>query len=199
MTTHSKGNLPMTSTCFLGVDLGASSGRLMSGLFDGTRISLEEIHRFPNGPVAIGDTLRWDVLRLWSEIQDGLAGAAARFGKSVASVGVDTWGVDYVLLSRAGEILGQPYHYRDARTNGVPDRAFTRVPRHEIFAETGLQFLDFNTLFQLLAMQESDRALLESADRLLMMPDSFHWCLSGIRVHDFPNVTTNPALHPPNG
>ncbi len=189
----------MTSTCFLGVDLGASSGRLMSGLFDGTRISLEEIHRFPNGPVAIGDTLRWDVLRLWSEIQDGLAGAAARFGKSVASVGVDTWGVDYVLLSRTGEILGQPYHYRDARTAGVPDRAFTRVPRHEIFAETGLQFLDFNTLFQLLAMQESDRALLESADRLLMMPDFFHWCLSGSRVTEFTNATTTQCFHPTNG
>src|SRR2546425_11727749 len=102
--------------CYLGVDLGAESGRVIAGLWDGKRIRLEELHRFPNGPVEIAGTLRWDVLRLWSEIQHGLAVAARAYGNAVRSVGVDCWGVDFVLLSKSGELLGQPYHYRDART-----------------------------------------------------------------------------------
>src|SRR5579863_3095560 len=99
----------MAEKCFLGVDLGAESGRVMGALFDGRRVRLEQLHRFPNGPVPVAGTLRWDVLRLWSEIQEGLAAGAARFGEEIASVGVDTWGVDYVLLSKSGEILGEPY------------------------------------------------------------------------------------------
>src|ERR1041385_8601627 len=107
----------MKSQCYLGVDLGAESGRVMAGLWDGKRIRLEELHRFLNGSVEIGGTLRWNILRLWSEIQHGLALAARKYGESVKSVGVDTWGVDYVLLSKSNELLGQPFHYRDARTN----------------------------------------------------------------------------------
>ena len=119
----------MSEQCFLGVDLGAESGRVMAGLWNGRRIRLEELHRFPNGPVEVAGSLRWDVLRLWSEIQHGLAIAARSRGKEVKSVGVDAWGVDFVLLSKSDELLGQPYHYRDARTRGVMKKAFARVPR----------------------------------------------------------------------
>src|SRR5258706_4851102 len=103
----------MKQQCYLAIDLGAESGRLMAGLWNGERLRLEEVHRFPNGPVAIGGSLRWDVLRLWSEVQHGLALAARTYGKAVRSVGVDTWGGDFVLLSKSFEMLGHPHHYRD--------------------------------------------------------------------------------------
>jgi len=189
----------MTETCFLGVDLGAESGRVMAGLFDGRQIRIEQVHRFQNGAVSVGDTLRWDALRLWSEIQDGLTKAAATLGKPIVSVGVDTWGVDYVLLSRTGEMLGMPYHYRDRRTEGILAHAFGRVPKREIFAQTGLQFMEFNTLFQLLAFQKTNSNLLALADRLLLMPDFFHWCLSGSRVVERTNATTTQCFHPTAG
>jgi rhamnulokinase len=182
--------------CYLGVDLGAESGRVMAGLWDGKRIRIEELHRFSNGPVELGGTLRWDVLRLWTEIQHGLGLAARKFGKSVKSVGVDTWGVDHVLLSKSNELLAQPFHYRDARTNGVMARAFRRVPREKIFAATGLQFMEINTLYQLLAWQKNNPEILEAAHCLLMMPDFFHWCLSGARVAEFTDATTTQFFHP---
>jgi rhamnulokinase len=144
----------------------------------------------------IGGTLRWDVLRLWAEIQNGLALAARAYGKSIRSVGVDTWGVDYVLLSKSNEVLGQPFHYRDARTRGMMDRAFARVPREEIFAATGLQFMELNTLYQLLALQEKSPEILDAADCLLMMPDFFHWCMCGARVAEFTEATTTQFFHP---
>jgi rhamnulokinase len=186
----------MKYQCYLGADLGAESGRVMAGLWDGKRLQLEELHRFPNGPIEIGGTLRWDVLRLWSEIQNGLTAAARQHDKAVRSVGVDTWGVDFVLLSKSNELLGQPYHYRDARTKGALERAFKRVPREKIFAETGLQFMELNTLYQLLAAQKDNPELLHAADCLLMMPDFFHWCLSGARVAEFTEATTTQFFHP---
>jgi len=186
----------MKTQCYLGVDLGAESGRVMAGLWDGKRIRIEELHRFSNGPVELGGTLRWDVLRLWSEIQHGLGLAARKFGKSVKSVGVDTWGVDHVLLSKSNELLAQPFHYRDARTNGIMARAFRRVSREKIFAATGLQFMEINTLYQLLAWQKNNPEILANADCLLMMPDFFHWCLSGARVAEFTDATTTQFFHP---
>lgn len=186
----------MSEQTFLAVDLGAESGRVIAGLFDGKKIRLEELHRFGNGPVHVADTMRWDVLRLWSEIQAGLAKAGSRCGSSILSVGVDTWGVDYVLLSKSGEMLGQPYHYRDARTRGMMESTFARVPKPEIFAQTGLQFMEINTLYQLVAMQQTNEPLLRLADKFLMMPDLFHWLLSGSRVVEFTNATTSQCFHP---
>jgi rhamnulokinase len=186
----------MAEQVYLGIDLGAESGRVMAGLWDGQTIRLEETHRFGNGPVALADTLRWDVLRLWSEIQTGLEMAAKKHGDKIVSVGADTWGVDFVLLTKNNEILGQPYHYRDARTRGVLDHAFKVVPRSEIFAQTGLQFMELNTLYQLLALQKSNPDLLEAADCLLLMPDFVHWCLCGSRVVEFTNGTTTQCMHP---
>jgi rhamnulokinase len=180
----------------LAVDLGAESGRVMAGLWDGQTMRLEHVHRFPNEPVAIGNGLHWDIARLWLEIQNGLAIASRNFGKRIVSVGVDTWGVDYVLLSKHSELLGQPYHYRDRRTRGVMEAAFTRMPRADIFAETGLQFLGFNTLYQLLALQKHAPEILAAANRLLMIPDYLHWCLCGAQVGEFTNASTTQLLHP---
>src|SRR5262245_38283915 len=184
----------MAEQCYLAVDLGAESGRVVAGLFDGSRLRLEEIHRFPNGAVPVVGTLRWDVLRLWSEILAGLTKAGQSVGKDARTVGVDTWGVDYVLLGRGGEMLGQPDHYRDPRTSGVMDRMFSRVSRKEIFAATGLQFMPINTLYQLIAMQQTNPRLLAQAERFLMMPDLFHWLLCGSQVVEFTNATTSQCL-----
>jgi rhamnulokinase len=186
----------MKNQVYLAIDIGAESGRVMAGLWNGAQIRVEELHRFSNGPVQVAETLRWDVLRLWSEIQLGLAMAAKHFGDKIVSVGVDTWGVDFVLLTKNGEMLGQPYHYRDARVAGMLEQTFARVPRAEIFAHTGVQFMEINTLYQLLALQHSHPDLLAAADRLLMMPDFFHWCLCGATVAEFTNASTTQCLNP---
>jgi len=189
----------MHSQCYLGVDLGAESGRLVAGLFDGARIQLEEVHRFANVAVSLGDTLRWNVLGLWQEIQKGLALANERVQAPIVSVGVDTWGVDYVLMSKSDEILGQPFHYRDARTRGILDYALSRVPKRDVFTQTGLQFMELNTLYQLLVTQQASPQLLDCAERMLLMPDFFHWCLCGSRVTEFTNATTTQCFHPTEG
>ena len=186
----------MTQHCYLAVDLGAESGRVIAGLLDGDQVRLKELHRFPNGPVQLGGSMRWDVLRLWSEIQHGLTQAAEKYRDAIISVGVDTWGVDYVLMSATDEILCQPSHYRDARTQGLLADALTCVPKQEIFAETGVQFMEINTLYQLLAMQKTNGPILDLADRFLLMPDFFHWCLSGSCVVEFTNATTTQCFHP---
>jgi rhamnulokinase len=142
-----------------------------------------------------GRTLRWDVLRLWTEIQNGLTMAAKRFGDAIVSVGVDTWGVDFVLLTKNGEMLGSRTIIGTRGSTGC-SRAFSTVPRAEIFAQTGLQFMEINTLYQLLALQRSHPELLAAADCLLMMPDFFHWCLCGSRVAEFTDATTSQCLNP---
>jgi rhamnulokinase len=183
-----------TGRTFVGVDLGAESGRVVAGTFDGGRVRLDELHRFPNGPVERDGSLRWDVERLWAEIRKGLQAAAAK--GPVASIGVDSWAIDFGLLSKAGTLLDPPYHYRDRRTDGVMDRALARVPRKEIFASTGIQFLPFNTLHQLLAVNQSRPDLLAAADRLLLIPDLFHERLCGSRAVEFTNATTTQFFDP---
>ena len=169
---------------------------MIAGLFDGERVRLEEVHRFPNGPVPVAGTLRWDLPRLWSEALDGLRSAAVRFSDQVSSVGVDTWGVDGVLLSRSGELLGLPFHYRDPRTRGLVERACETVPRAEIFAGSGVQFMPINSLYQLLAWRERSPEILGVADRFLMMPDWFHRNLCGSGAVEFTNATTTQLLSP---
>jgi rhamnulokinase len=186
----------MPTRVYLAIDLGAESGRVMAGLWNGKILRLDEVHRFPNGPVPLADSLRWDVLRLWAEIQNGLALAAKKYGESIVSVGADTWGVDFVLLNRQGEMLGHPYHYRDPRTNGIMPKVFRKVARAEIFAQTGLQFMQFNTLFQLVAVKNSAPRLLDQADCVLLMPDFIHWALCGSRVAEFTIASTSQCLNP---
>ena len=185
----------MKEKTYLAVDLGAESGRVMAGRFDGQHVSLHEIHRFSNGPVRLGGTLRWNLIGLWTEIQNGLREAGTRYGASVSSVGVDTWGVDFVLMNRNDEILGQPWNYRDSRTDGMMAKAMQRISRAEIFARTGLQFLPFNSLYQMMAMCERDPELVEQAAKFLMVPDFFNWCLCGSRVVEFTNATTTQMLN----
>ena len=124
---------------FLAADLGASSGRVVAGLLRDGRLCLEEVHRFENGGIALNDRLYWDLPRLWGGVLDGLRVAASRYGSRIASIGVDTWGVDFGLLDRNDELLGNPYCYRDRRTHGIFAAAFERSSRAEIFQETGLQ------------------------------------------------------------
>jgi rhamnulokinase len=185
-----------SSNVYLAVDLGASSGRVVAGVFDGSRLKLEDVHRFENGGIRVNDRMYWDLLAQWQHINNGLRAAADRYGSRVSSVGVDTWGVDYGLLGPGDELLGNPYHYRDSRTNGVMEQAFEVIGREEIFAETGLQFMQFNTLFQLFAMKQQNPRLLDSAESFLMMPDLFHWLLTGEKANEFTNASTTQFHNP---
>lgn len=186
----------MSESTLLALDVGAESGRVMAGHWNGRQIRLEEIHRFPNGPVAIAGTLRWDVLRLWQDLEHGLSLAARQLGTAIAGIGVDTWGLDYVLKSVSGEMLGLPFCYRDARTRGHVEQLCQRVPRAEIFAATGVQFLEINTLCQWLAHHQASPEMFAAADHFLLMPDWLNECLTGQRVVEFTNATTTQFLDP---
>ena len=180
----------------LAIDLGASSGRVLAGLFDGETLELAEVHRFANGPVNVNGRLYWRTFELWHNILAGLRLAARQFGDEIVSVGVDTWGIDFGLLDRNGELLGAPVAYRDARTGGGFDRAFAVVPREEIFAETGVQFMEINTLYQLHAAKQSGSPPLDRAARLLHMPDLFHWMLTGEQANEATIASTSQLFNP---
>lgn len=189
----------MAEKAYLAIDMGASSGRHLAGLFDGSNLRLEEVYRFENGPVSAAGHLHWDVLNQWTHVTNGLRAAAATSGVTVASVGVDTWGVDFGLLGHGDELLGNPVCYRDARTGGMLDRACRIVPREEIFAQTGVQFMQINTLYQLLAMKLTNSPILDAAESFLMMPDLFHWLLTGIKSNEFTDATTTQCFDPRTG
>ena len=176
------------------LDLGAESGRVAVGTFDGERLVVEDVHRFPNIPVALAGTLHWDFLRLFGEVAAGLRRAGS--GGPVASIGVDTWGVDFGLLDARGRLLANPVHYRDARTDGMPAAADALVPRTELYRATGIQFMPINTLYQLLAMVRADDPLLRQADRLQMMGDLFAHFLCGSTVAEYTNASTTQLLDP---
>jgi len=181
---------------FLACDLGAESGRAILGQFDGERIELSEAHRFPNGPVYLPDGMHWDVLRLWTEIKQGIGMVAREHGGDLAGIGLDTWGVDFALLDRGGALVSNPHHYRDDRTDGMFEEAFSRVPREEIFEQTGIQFLTLNSLYQLLSMVVSRSPVLEVAATFLTMPDLFNYWLTGRKVCEFSNATTTQCYDP---
>jgi rhamnulokinase len=188
-----------TSQVFLAADLGASSGRVVAGLFDGSRLALEEVYRFDNGGVPAAGGTYWPLMDQWQHVLRGLRAAGKIYGPHVASVGVDTWGVDFALLGRHDELLGIPHHYRDRRTVGILSKAFETVPREAIFEATGLQFMEFNTLYQLLAMKWADSPALDCAQSLLLMPDLFHWLLTGVKANEFTNATTTQFFNPRAG
>ena len=189
----------MARSVALAIDLGASGGRVVSGAFDGHLLELEEIHRFENAPVAMGGQLVWDLVRLWQEVVQGLRAAAARHGSQVSTVGVDTWGVDFSFLGTDDVLLANPVCYRDARTHGMLAAAERIVPRAEIFAATGLQFMEINSLYQLLSMQQQRSSVLAAADRMLMIPDIMHWLLSGVRSNERTNASTSQCFDPQRG
>ncbi|HUT20214.1 MAG TPA: rhamnulokinase family protein [Anaerolineae bacterium] len=186
----------MAEAKFLALDLGAESGRAVVGHFDGASLQLEEIHRFPNGPVLVNGHLYWDALRLLTELKAGIRLAAQKYGADLVSLGLDTWGVDYGLLDEQDNLLGNPYHYRDSRTDGMLDQVFEVVPREEVFEQTGIQFMQLNTLYQLYAMRRQGSPLLDMARTLLTMPDLFSFWLTGRKVSEFSIATTTQFYDP---
>lgn len=184
------------SSEMLAIDLGAESGRVILGAFDGAKLSISEIHRFANTPVRLPDGLHWDVQRLWSEIKTGITLAIDEQGRPLTSIGIDTWGVDFGLLDKRGELLSNPYHYRDNRTDGMLDKAFRRMPREQIFELTGIQFMQINSLYQLLSMVVNKSSVLDATDTFLTMPDLFNYWLTGQMACEFSNATTTQCYDP---
>lgn len=180
---------------FLAFDLGAESGRGVLGHFDGSRLTLEELHRFPNGGIRVLDSLHWDVLRLWNEMQAALS-ICGQKNIDLRGIGIDTWGVDFALLGREDVLLGFPYHYRDSRTDGMLEEAFRRMPRATLFERSGCQFLQINTLYQLLSMVVHRSPLLEIAETFLMISDLFNFWLTGRKVCESTNATTTQFYDP---
>ncbi len=181
----------MTRKTVLAIDLGAESGRVMAVHFDGLGLQLEELHRFPNGAVEVRGTLYWDFLRLWSEIQIGIEKGKAH---NPASIGVDTWGVDFGLLDKNGRLLGNPVCYRDTRTEGMMEAVFAKVPKEQIFARTGIQFMRINTLYQLMSLVETDSSQLQTAQTFLTSPDLLNYWLTGEQVCEYSIASTTQML-----
>jgi rhamnulokinase len=179
---------------FLAVDLGASNGRVFKGSWNGKKFQLREMHRFANSSINVGGHLHWDVLRLWSEIKNGMSCYSRESRRAPAGIGVDAWGVDFALLDSAGRLLGNPYTYRDRRTDGIPAAVFAQIPEHEIFEETGVQSWQINTLFQIFSMVQNKDPQLKFAGTMLMIPDLFNFWLSGEKAVEYTVGSTSQML-----
>ena len=164
---------------YIAVDLGAESGRVMLGIVSADKIRLEEVHRFINGPVEQDGSLRWDFNRLVSEIKTGIGKTAKQADSEVAGIGVDSWGVDFGLLDEKGKLIENPYHYRDSRTNGMIEKACELMPKREIYEHTGIQFAQYNSIYQLLSMRLADSPVLAKAKRLIFIADLVSYFLAG--------------------
>lgn len=184
---------------FLAFDFGAESGRALIGEIKDNRLTLREAHRFPNGPVSVLGHIHWDVLRQFSDIKQGLRIAMQETGGQIDGIGVDTWGVDFGLLGDDGDLLMLPFHYRDSRTNGIPEKLYKTVPAREVYERTGIQFMQLNTLFQLYAMATGGSTALKHASTFLMMPDLFHYWLTGEKACEFSIATTSMCYDPRTG
>ena len=186
----------MAQTKFLAFDLGAESGRAMVGTLADGRLTLAEKHRFANPNGKINGHYHWNLLGQWEELKTGLRKTVADLTEPLAGIGIDTWGVDYGLVGRGGEVLGNPFMYRDGRTDGVMERTFARVPKQDVYAATGIQFMQFNTLFQLIAARESASSLLEAAETMLFVPDLFNYLFTGQRRCEF-SITSTSQMYDP--
>jgi rhamnulokinase len=180
---------------YIACDLGAESGRVMLGNLDEDRLTFEETHRFQNGPIEVSGSLRWDVGRIFDELKAGLCKVAER-GIPISSLSCDSWGVDYVLLDENGHVLTEPFHYRDKRTDGALARAFATVSAEEVFAETGIQSMSINTLYQLLADLEQRPSVLGSASRFLNIGDYFNYLFSGVAKAEESLASTSQVYDP---
>lgn len=183
----------MTLIYNLAADFGASSGRLILSKFDGDKIELEEIHRFSNDPVRIGSRFYWDFPRLFHELKNGLKKAALK-GIDISGIGIDTWGVDYGLIDKNGDLLSNPIHYRDNRTDNIIDDVEKIMSFEEIYKVTGIQYLQLNTLYQLYADLKFRPDILEKADALLFMPDLFNFYLTGQKYNEYTIASTSQML-----
>ena len=180
---------------YLAVDIGASSGRHMLASMQDGKMQLEEVYRFPNGMDDKNGTLCWDVDRLFTEIKNGLK-KCKEIGKIPVSMAIDTWGVDYVLLDKDDRILGDTVGYRDSRTEGMDEKVYEVIPQDELYARTGIQKQIFNTVYQLMAVKESHPEYLEQAESILMIPDYFHFLLTGVKKNEYTNATTGQLVSP---
>jgi rhamnulokinase len=181
---------------YLALDLGAESGRALLGTLSGGRLQIEELHRFANTPVRVPGALYWDTLRLWHEIRHGIDVATRDRKLTLNGIGIDTWGVDYGLLGADGQLAGMPRHYRDPRTNGVMEKLFSVVPREEVFAGTGIQFMQLNTLYQLYAMKLENAPALSIATRFLNTPDLLNYWLTGVAKSEITIASTTQFFNP---
>lgn len=175
----------------LAFDLGAGSGRAVLGTLNGERLQIKELHRFPNRPVELAGHLHWDFVRLFSEMRNGLKACAAEIGHNLESMAIDTWGVDYALLAPDGSVLGQPFAYRDSRTDQAMELFFRVIPRERVYALTGIQFMQFNTLFQLFATLQQSPKVLAAASDLLFTPDLYNYLFTGEKKTEFTIATTS--------
>ncbi len=186
----------MSRRALLAFDLGAESGRTILGELDGGKLEIRELSRFPNGMVNLLGHLYWDAARLFEEVKNGLAVCASEVTSEPESVGVDTWGVDFGVLAPDGSLLSLPYGYRDARTDGVMEEFFERVPRERVYELTGVQLMQINSLFQLFAMVRERSPLLPLVSDVLFMPDLLNYLLSGIKRNEFTVATTSQLYNP---
>ena len=180
---------------YLAVDIGASSGRHMLASMKDGKMQLEEVYRFPNGMDNKNGTLCWDVERLITEIKNGLK-KCKEIGKIPVSMGIDTWGVDYVLLDKDDNILGDTAGYRDSRTEGMDEKVYEVIPQDDLYARTGIQKQIFNTIYQLMAVKQSHPEYLEQAETILMIPDYFNFLLTGVKKNEYTEATTGQLISP---
>lgn len=178
----------------LGFDYGASSGRAMLGTFDGNKITLEEVHRFSNDPVKVHGTLYWDILRLYHELKTGIIECRKKGHSDISAIGIDTWGVDFGLLDEEGRLLQNPIHYRDKRTDDMMQKAFELVGKENIYQSTGIQFMQFNTLYQLLSLSREYPELLKRTKSLLFTPDLLNYFLTGEKHSEYSIASTSQML-----
>ncbi len=181
---------------YLAVDLGASSGRTIVGTLDNGKLSLKEMNRFWNGPTEVRGTLLWDFVHLFRNIKEGIAHAKKEYGDGLVSMGIDTWGVDFGLFDADGKLLRNPVHYRDGRTEGMFGQVFERVPKAEVFAHTGLQFMELNTLYQLMSLSLEDSFQYKAASKMLFVPDLLNYWLTGKMVAERSFASTSQFYNP---
>ena len=179
---------------YLAIDLGAGSGRIMASTYDGGKLTLEEVARWASQPVKLGNSYHWDINAIFESILGGLRAAKAKFGDAIECIGIDTWGVDYGLLDKSDKLLGMPYIYRDSRTEGMQEYVFSRISKDEIYASTGIQFMFFNTIFQLAADARANA--FDKAETFLMMPDLIAFMLCGEKVNERTNASTTQCYNP---
>ena len=179
----------------IGVDLGATSGRVILARAGDDRLRMEELHRFPNRMREIDGRFYWDIHALYEEILRGLSVAGGR-GERIDSIGIDTWGVDFACVDPDGDLLGLPRAYRDPYTDGVPEEFFRTVPRESVYAKTGIQVMNFNSLYQLYALNREHSPALAAAEHVLFMPDALSYLLTGEQVCEYTILSTSQLMNP---
>ena len=188
----------MTSRNYFAVDLGATSGRTILASYDGKKITMKEVTRFPNPMVPMGRHLYWDLPFLYNEVLNGLHKVAAD-GICIDSIGIDTWGCDFAFFGVDGQLLGLPHCYRDQHTSGAQEKFFDRMPASEVYRRTGIQFMDFNSLFQLDTLKRNGCTALENADKILFIPDALIYMLTGKAICEYTVASTSQMLNPETG